>query len=334
MPNIAFYDATDEDQAFFRQALVDQHLGFTSDPIKADNVEPKTDVLSLFVSSRLTRELLDSFPNVKLIATRSTGYDHIDSAAAKERGIPIVTVPTYGEHTVAEYTFGLLLSLTRKLPAAFASAHEGSRSHFALQGIDLFGRTFGVIGAGKIGRNTARLAKGFGMNVIAYDPFPDPKAASEIAFEYKTLEEVLAQSDVVSLHVPYTPENHHLINAERLKLLKPTAILINTARGELVDTKALVECVTNGNLGGVALDVIESEQLISPLEELTLLRADQVDQSLLMHSVEISVLKEQPNVLITSHNAFNTSEAIARINQTTADNIRAYLSGQLQNEAK
>lgn len=334
MANIAFYDASVEDEAFFKQALADQHLGFASEPITSANVEPKTDVLSLFVSSRLTRELLNGFPNVRLIAARSTGIDHIDSDAAKERGIPIVTVPTYGEHTVAEYTFGLLLALTRRLPAALEAAHAGSRNHAELQGMDLFGRTFGVIGAGKIGKNVARLAKGFGMNVVAYDPFPDPKAASEIAFEYKTLEEVLTQSDVVSLHVPYTPENHHLINAERLRLLKPTAILINTARGELVDTKALVECVTGGYIGGVALDVIESEQLISPLEELTLLRADQVDPSLLMHSVEISVLKDQPNVLITSHNAFNTKEAIGRINQTTVDNIRAFLNGQIQNQAK
>ncbi len=334
MANIAFYDASADDEAFFKQSFADHNLAFTADPMGAGNVAVAADIVSIFVSTHLSKELLDQFPNVKLIATRSTGFDHIDSATAQARSIPIVTVPSYGEHTVAEYAFGLLLSLTRKLPQALESAHQGSRSHSELQGMDLFGRTFGVIGAGKIGKNTARLAKGFGMNVIAYDPFPDAKSASEIAFEYKPLEEVLAQSDVISLHVPYTPENHHLINAERLKTLKPTAILINTARGELVDTKALVECVTNGNLGGVALDVIESEQLISPLEELALLRADQVDQNLLMHSVEIGVLKEQPNVLITSHNAFNTKEAIGRINQTTADNIRAYLNGQLQNEAK
>ncbi len=334
MANIAIYDASVEDEKFFRQRLSDQPLAFTTEPMSLSNVAPAADIISLFVSSRLTREILNKFPNVKLIATRSTGYDHVDSAAAKERNILISTVPTYGEHTVAEYTFGLLLSLTRKLPDAFDAADNGNRSHGQLQGMDLFGRTLGIIGCGRIGRNTAKIAKGFGMEVIGYDPFPNQQAATEIGFSYKSLDEILMTADVVSLHVPYTPENHHLMNVDRLARLKPTAILINTARGELIDTKALVEAVGGKRLAGVALDVIESEQLISPLEELALLRADKVDSDLLMHSVEINILREMPNVLVTSHNAFNTREAIERINQTTAENIRSFLIGQPSNLAK
>ncbi len=334
MANIAFYDATPTDEAFFRQAAGSQTVSFYSDALNTANINPDAEIVSVFVSSHVSRELINSFPNLRMIAARSTGVDHIDTAAAGERNIIISTVPTYGEHTVAEYAFGLLLSLTRKLPAAIEAAHNGSRSHDALKGVDLFGKTFGVIGAGRIGRNTARLAKGFGMSVIAFDPFPNLPAATEIGFEYKSLEEVLSQADVISLHVPYTPENHHLINAERLALIKPSSILINTARGELIDTKALVEQVGGGKLAGVALDVIESEQLISPLEELALLRADQVEANLLMHSMEINVLKDQPNVIITSHNAFNTREAIDRINQVTVENIRAFITGQPQNLAK
>ncbi len=334
MANIVFYDSSPDDETFFRQTAGSQTVSFHPDILREDNVDIGAEIVSVFVSSHFTGELINKFPNLRMIATRSTGVDHIDVEVAHQRGITVSTVPTYGEHTVAEYAFGLLLSLTRQLPGAFAAAHQGSRNHSELRGVDLFGKTFGVIGAGKIGRNTARLAKGFGMTVIAYDPFPNQQSATEIGYEYKPLEEVLSLADVISLHVPYTPENHHLINAERLATIKPTAILINTARGELIDTKALVESVGSHKLAGVALDVMESEQLISPLEELALLRADQVDDNLLMHSVEINVLKDMPNVLITSHNAFNTKEAIDRINQTTVENIRAYLTGQPQNLAK
>ncbi|MGZ6004771.1 MAG: NAD(P)-dependent oxidoreductase [Candidatus Saccharimonadales bacterium] len=334
MANVCFYDATADDEKFFRQTLSDQSLTFVPQTLSQQTVVPSADILSVFVSSNVPAEVIGQFPKLRLIATRSTGYDHIDQAAASQRDITISTVPSYGEHTVAEYTFGMLLSLTRKLPWAFEAAHEGNRSHRELEGMDLFGKTFGVIGAGRIGQSSARIAKGFGMNVVAFDPFPKPEAASQIGFIYKTLEEVLATADVISLHVPFTPENRHLINAERLGKMKPSAILINTARGELVDTAALVDVVSSGHLGGVALDVIENEQLISPLDELALLRSEQVDKNLLIHSVEIDVLKGQPNVLITSHNAFNTAEALQRINQTTADNIRAFLNGQPQNLAK
>jgi len=334
MASITIYDASGDDETFFRQALSDQNVTYIKEPLSASNITPDTEIVSVFVSSKVTKECIDKLGACKLLATRSTGYDHIDSVAAKENGITISTVPTYGEHTVAEYAFGLLLSLTRKLPAAFEAAHEGSRSHCELEGTDLNGKTFGVIGAGKIGRNTASIAKGFGMRVLAYDPFPNQESAQQIGFEYVELNDLLSQADVISLHVPYTPENHHLLNAERLGLIKKSAILINTARGELVDSKALVECVSSGRIAGVALDVIENEELINPLEELALLRADQVDKILLEHSVEINVLKGLPNVLITSHNAFNTKEAIARINQTTVDNIRAFLGGQPQNTPK
>ncbi len=334
MANIVFYDATESDEKFFRQAIGDHNLLFTRDQLSANNIAAEADIISVFVSSKVPRELLNYFTKVTMIAARSTGFDNIDATAAKERNIVISTVPTYGEHTVAEYTFGLLLSLTRKLPHAIESAHNGIRSHAELQGVDLVGKTFGIIGAGKIGRNTAKLAKGFGMNVLAFDPFPNTQAATEIGYQYKTLEEVLREADVISLHVPYTPENQHLINVERLALMKPTAYLINTARGELIDTKALVDSVCNGHLAGVALDVMESEQLISPLEEIAMLRADQIDNNLLMHSVEINVLQSQPNVIITSHNAFNSKEAIERINQTTVENIKAFLAGNPQNTPK
>lgn len=334
MSNICFYDATSDDEKFFRQALSDQSLIFVPQTLSHHTIMPNADIVSVFVSSNVPADVIAHFPNLKLIATRSTGFDHIDIDACTQRNVPITTVPTYGEHTVAEYAFGMLLSLTRKLPAAFEAAHEGNRSHRELEGMDLFGKTFGIIGAGRIGQSIAKIAKGFGMNVVAYDPFPRPEVASQIGFTYQSIDEVLANSDVISLHVPYTPENKHLLNSEKISKMKPTAILINTARGELIDTTAVMDAVTNGRLRGVALDVMENEKLISPLDELALLRSEQVDKEMLIHSVEIDVLKAQPNVLITSHNAFNTAEAIQRINQTTVDNIRAFLNGQPQNIAK
>lgn len=334
MANITFYDATSDDEKFLRQALSDHSLTFVPQTLSHDTIMPNADIVSVFVGSNVSAEVIGQFPNLKLIATRSTGFDHIDIDACTKRNLPIATVPTYGEHTVAEYAFGMLISLTRKLPAAFEAAHEGNRSHRELEGMDLFGKTFGIIGAGRIGQSIAKIAKAFGMNVIAYDPFPKPEVASQIGFEYKTVDEVLAASDVLSLHVPYTPENKHLLNSERIAKMKPTAILINTARGELIDTTSVMDAVTNHRLGGVALDVMENEKLISPLDELAMLRSEQVDKEMLVHSVEINVLKSQPNVLITSHNAFNTAEAIQRINQTTVENIRAFLNGEPQNIAK
>jgi len=334
MSKIIVYDATAEDQAVLAAALAEHDVTFVQEPLSENTLVADAEVISVFVTSIVNAPLIEKCTNLKLVATRSTGYDHIDLMAVHDRQIGVVAVPTYGEHTVAEYTLGLLLMLTRKLLPAIEATKRGDGTHDSLRGTDLFGKTCGVIGAGRIGRNVARATKGLGMDVIAYDPMPNDQEATAIGFAYVPLEELLQKADVITLHVPYTPQTHHLLNATRLALLKPTAYLINTARGELIDTKALIDRLQKTGLAGVALDVVESEKLLDINEELALLRADQVPPAALEQSLEINILKQMPQVIMTGHNAFNTAEAIERINRTTAENIKAYLSGQPVNEVK
>lgn len=297
MATIIFYDTTSTDTQQLMHAL--QHSGhnptFVSEPISLENLRPEAETVSVFVSSTVTAEMLERMPKLKLIATRSTGTDHIDMGAAKARGIEVLNVPTYGEHTVAEYAFALLLSLSRKLAAAETAAKTGHVVRDDLCGFDLHGKTFGIIGAGRIGQNAARIAKGFGMRVVAYDPFPSNQAAREIGYSYMSLSELSERSDVISLHAPATDENHHLINASFLAKTKRGTVLVNTGRGELVDTTALLTALKTGQLAGAALDVVDDDRY----------------QEVANH----------PNSIVTPHMAFNTHEAVERINQTTAANV-------------
>ncbi|HEY5667666.1 MAG TPA: 2,3-bisphosphoglycerate-dependent phosphoglycerate mutase, partial [Candidatus Saccharimonadales bacterium] len=335
MALIYIYDATELDKRQLTDGLkgTDHHWEYVADKISLDNLHPDTEVISVFVSSTVTRDIIDALPRLRVIACRSTGFNNIDLAAAQERGIAVLNVPTYGEATVAEYAFTLLLALTRKLPAVLAT--EGAQfDPETLRGHDLQGMTFGVIGTGHIGQKALRIAQGFGMRAVAYDAFPKPGLQDEYRFTYASLDDVLAQADVVSLHTPYMPETHHIMNRHRLAQMKPGAILINTARGELVDTAALIEQLDNGHLGGAAIDVVEGETLLSYHEETALLRSETLPEDTLRHSVEISALQKMPNVIISPHNAFNTEEAIGRINQVTAQNIIDYWYGNTPNQVK
>lgn len=292
----------------------------------------EAEVLSVFVDSKVNTAILSALPNLKHIATRSTGYDHIDLKTCVERGITVSTVPGYGEVTVAEYAFALLLSWSRRVYDGVDRVKEQSDfSPEGLKGFDLFGKTFGIIGTGRIGKHTAKIAKGFGMEVVAYDVYPNEAAAAEIGFKYLSLDELLKSSDIVSLHVPYTPENHHLINADKLKLMKASAVLINTARGSLIDTPALVEALKNKVIAAACLDVLEEEGVLK--DEFGYVKG--INQEADMKAVLAGhILFDLPNVLVTPHNAFNTQEALERILATTAENIKGYLAGTPANLAK
>ena len=333
MALIYFYDATELDRAQLTNALkdTDHHWEFVDEKISLNNIVPEAEVVSVFVSSQIDREMMEAMPNLKLIACRSTGFNNIDLEAANEHGITVVNVPTYGESTVAEYAFTLLLALTRRLPKILDGA-DSQTDQPSLLGSDLSGKTIGIIGTGHIGQYALRIANGFSMKVIAYDAFPKPELQETLNFTYVSLEELLANSDFVTIHAPYLPSTHHLLNAERLASMKKGAILINTARGEIVDTGALVNDLENGHLGGAALDVVEGEALLNQHEEVTLLRSHEIPSDLLRHSVEISLLKKLPNVIISPHNAFNTIEAVQRINSTTAQNIIDYWYGNTPNK--
>lgn len=336
MPQIVFYDATQADTAHLTDGLdsAKQTGGFVDGPLTVESADPEAEVVSVFVTSNVTAEAIAKMPNLRLIACRSTGFNHVDLDAAKAQNVTVVNVPTYGENTVAEYAFALLLSLTRKMPETIEAVAKGSIAHPTLTGHDLKDKTLAILGCGHIGQYMAQIAKGFGMKVIGYDPYPNESIAKEIGFEYVDFDTALSNAHIISLHMPYTPENHHVINAEVLAKMQRGSVIINTARGELIDTKALLEAKQSGHIGGLGLDVIEGEKLLDIKEELLLLRKHKLPPEMLQMSLEISALKKLPNVIITPHVAYNTYEAIQRINETTAQNILNFLEGKPSNVVK
>src|SRR5688500_12031648 len=256
---IAVVEIEDWEQAYLKGALAKHDLSFFDGPLDAASAKDasEADVVSVFIYSKVDRETLAQLKNVKLVTTRSMGFDHIDLTACAERNIAAARVPSYGERTVAEHAFALVLALSRKIFLAYERTERGIFDYRGLQGFDLFGKTMGVIGGGKIGMNLARMAKGFGMEVLVTDPFPRPELAAEIGFKYEVLEDLLAAADVVSLHAPYMKETHHLMNDARFGLMKKGSIIVNTARGALIDTQALLRALQSGALAGAGLDVLE-----------------------------------------------------------------------------
>lgn len=332
MALLYFYDATELDREHITNGLkdTDHRWEYVTDKISQDNLDPEAEVISVFVTSKITREIIEALPKLQLIACRSTGFNNIDMTAAEERGVTVVNVPTYGEDTVAEYAFALLLSIMRKLETVFDAEAENIEMD-QMTGHDLAHKTIGVVGGGHIGQHTIKIANGFSMNVLVYDAMPRKELEEELGFTYVSLEDLLARSDVVSLHAPYLPSTHHILNSATFALMKEGAILINTARGELVDTAALTDALVSEQLGGAAIDVIEGENMLHLNEEEAILRS-QASSSVLRHSLEISILKKLPNVIISPHNAFNTIEAIERINNTTTLNIIDYWYGNVPNK--
>jgi D-lactate dehydrogenase len=254
---------------------------------------------------------------VKLVALRCTGFNNVDVAAAKALGITVTRVPVYSPYAVAEHAVALLLTLNRKIHRAFNRVRELNFSLHGLVGFDLHGKTAGIVGTGKIGRIVARILRGFDMKVLAYDPFPNREWAAQQGVEYVDASSLAGFSDVISLHVPLSPQTRHIIRPETIDLMKPSAIVINVSRGALIDTTALIEALKRGKLGGVALDVYEEEEGIF-FEDLS---------GQVLQDDELARLLTFPNVLITSHQAFLTHEALADIARTTVANLTALAAG-------
>lgn len=286
------------------------------------------EIVSPFIYSKLTAERLAKLPKLKMIATRSTGFDHIDMAECARRGIAVCNVPFYGENTVAEHTFALILALSRKVHEAFMRVRAGNFSLDGLRGFDLKDKTIGVVGAGRIGLHVIRIARGFGMKVLAFDVKRDSFWAEVLGFEYAELNDLLGRSDIITLHAPYNRHTHHLINPDNIHKIKRGAILINTARGGLVNTDALLKGLDDGILAGAGLDVLEGEEAI--YEESALL-GDATNPEKLRTAIQNHVILKKPNVVFTPHNAFNSQEALERILDTTAENIAAFAAGAPKN---
>ena len=329
---IQYFTAEDWQEPYVREKLPDDDITFHTGPIDAEPELTDTDAeaLCIFIDSKVGKEELERFPNVKLIATRSTGFDHIDLEAVKERDITVMNVPSYGEHTVAEFAFSLILALSRRVIDADEAVREaGTFVQDGLRGFDLRGKTLGIIGCGHIGMHAIAMGNGFGMHVLGFDVHQDPDLAEKNHFEYASLDDLLARSDIVSIHVPHNPHTHHLLNKENMPKMKKGAYLINTARGAIVDTDALVEVLKSETLAGAGLDVLESEgELSDPLELLT---APHPNQDAIRDALADHYLIHHPRVIVTPHVAFDTDEAVRRIIDTTVGNIKNFTSGEPKN---
>jgi len=331
MIHISMYDVSSEEKKDFKALKDIGKVTYHEGPISMETIDKDAEIIAMFVSSNVTAEMIQAMPKLQSIACRSTGFNNVDLDAAKKRKIVVTNVPTYGEHTVAEFTMALMLSLTRKVINAASQYSRHDISHEALHGTDVHGKTLGVIGAGKIGRNVIKAAKAFGLKVIAHDPFLTPEMEAEIDVTAVELQELLVQSDIITLHTPLTKDNYHLIDSKKIEKMKDGVYIVNTARGELIDTESLVLGLKSGKIAGAALDVLEDEKLVDIDEEELLLKKNTTTKETLEHVIANTILMHMPNVILTGHNAYNTKEAIQRINLTCVDNIQKYLQKTPQN---
>lgn len=321
---IAFFEVEEWEIAHLKQELEGHTLAFFPGPLAAKDIKQlqDVDIISVFIYSTLSADVLKELPSLKLIVTRSTGFDHIDIAYAAKHNIIVSNVPNYGANTVAEHTFALLLALSRKLVPSIERTRRGNFELEGLRGFDLHGKTIGVIGVGHIGTEVIRMAKGFGMHVVAYSRHPDEALARRMHVTFLRLPELLRVADVITLHVPYTKQTRHIINKRNIKKLKKGSILINTARGGLIETEAILYALDKGLLQGVGLDVLEEECGIK--EERQLLAGKFKQECDLRTQLLNHVLLAKDNVLITPHNAFNSNEALQKILDVTVEDIVSF----------
>ncbi|OGM90613.1 hypothetical protein A2755_03615 [Candidatus Wolfebacteria bacterium RIFCSPHIGHO2_01_FULL_48_22] len=328
MANIALFHISGWEREYLTKKLTDagHSVDVYDHSLDAEHLPDKRDyeVLSVFVGSAVTPDVIDAFGSVKLITTRSTGYDHVDIAHARQKGISVGYVPHYGENTVAEFAMGLLLTLSRKLYLGIDRIKETAQfSYEGLEGFDLKGKTVGVIGTGRIGKHFIQMLKGFDARVVAYDVYPNKELAAELGYTMVSLDELYAASDIISLHCPCTPKTTHLLNKEAFSKMKKGVVLINTARGALIQTEALVAALQNGTVAGAGLDVLEEEGVASD-EMGYVMHGGSLDKARTMLANHI--LMDHPNVVITPHNAFNTKEAKTRILDADFENITSFLT--------
>lgn len=320
---INFYDTKPYDREFF-----DRHSDAAGVPLRYHEFRLNADsaisakgceAVCVFVNDRVDRPCLEILARegVRLIALRCAGFNNVDIKAARELGIHVVRVPAYSPHAVAEHTVALLLTLNRKIHRAYNRVRELNFSLGGLVGFDLHGKTIGIVGTGNIGRIAAQIFTGFGCRVLAYDTHRMDEWAAEHGVIYVEMNEMLEESDVISLHLPLTPKTHHLLNRESIKRMKKGAYLVNTSRGKLVDSRAVIAALKTGHLGGVALDVYEEEEGVFFEDHSASALQDDV----------LSRLLTFPNVLITSHQAFLTNEALTAIATITLDSIRRFGAG-------
>lgn len=338
---IHFTESEPTSEELFGELLAGHELQFCGN---LADVPVEAEILSISFSSRIEAAFLQAHPNLRFITTRCSGYDHIDLVACRECGTTASSVPSYGENTVAEHTFALMLALSRRIREQASAKRAGRFSFEDMRGFDLRGKTLGVIGAGRIGMHVIRLARAFGMEVLACDVQPSDLIAALLGFSYASLDEVLRRSHVLTLHVPLTLATVHLLNRETFAQCRRGVLVINTARGGVIDTEALLEALDNGLVGGAGLDVLDDERVFR--KEVSRVIADQIVESLQAatspeerHQREPQWLEEirglarneallaRTDVVFTPHTAFNSVDAVERIDRVTVENIHAFLAG-------
>lgn len=331
---IAFFEVSREDREYIERLHAGKNILLFEEPLSVESAGQavECEIISVFIYSKVDKAVLDALPQLKLIATRSTGFDHIDKEACLQKGVRISNVPYYGENTVAEHTFALILALSRNVHKSYMRTLRNDFSIEGLKGFDLQGRTLGVIGTGRIGMHVIRIAKGFGMHVVAFDVHQDVFLSEVLHFQYVGMDDLLAQSDIISLHVPYNPATHHIINDEAIAKMKQGALLINTSRGGLVDNNALIRALDTKVIAGAGLDVLEGEELIR--EEKQLLHHTEASSTKLEELLKNHLLLSQDNVVFTPHIAFYSQEALERILDSTLSSIESFGRGELLNEVK
>lgn len=321
---VAFYDTKSYDKKYFEAAVDGSGLNLDFHDFRLTEASAPSAqgaiAVCVFVNDKVDSGCLRVLAElgVKLVALRCAGFNNVDLKVAKELGIMVVRVPAYSPHAVAEHAVALLMTLNRKIHRAYNRVRELNFSLGGLVGFDIYGKTVGILGTGKIGRITAQIFRGFGSEVLVSDLYPDAEWAEKYGVKYVSADELLEKSDVVSLHLPLTPESHHMLNAESISRMKKGAYLINTSRGKLVESKAVIEALKSGQLGGVALDVYEEEEGVFFEDHSETVLQDDV----------LSRLLTFPNVLVTSHQAFLTHEALTAIAETTVDSIARYGKGE------
>ena len=321
---IAFFDVKGKEMKdFFSNKLKKDKLLFFEKSIHEVPIKEYKNVegVVVFIYSKVTSEIIKNLPKLKFVTTQSTGFDHVDVKYCEKKGIKVGYVPFYGENTVAEHTFALILNLSRKVHLSYMRTLKGDYSIDGLRGFDLKGKTLGIIGVGHIGLHVIRMAKGFGMHVKAYDIGKDTFMSEVLHFQYSNLDDLLKTSDIISLHMPLNVHTQHFLNEKLLKKTKKGVLIINTARGGLIDTNALYNYLKKGHVGGVGIDVIEGEELIGHEDELV--NNPKANKNLKLVEIDKKMF-EMENVIFTPHNAFNSREAIERIMSTTIENILNY----------
>ncbi len=329
---IAFFELRPWEERYFKENLRRHTLVFNNNALQKKNVKTFCDIecLATFAYSDCTAEVLKKLPKLKYITTMSTGFDNIDVEYCKKNKIKVMNVPAYGENTVAEFTFALILALTRKIYFAIKRVREENFfSCHGFTGTDLQGKTIGIIGTGKIGSHMARIAYGFEMKIFATSHHNDKALIKKYGVKYVPLTTLLRKVDIVTLHIPYTKESHHILNKQSMAVMKKGAYIINTARGALIDTHALCKALNSKHIAGAALDVLEQECEIK--DERQLLSKNHPEVCNLQTVLENHQLMKMSNVIVTPHNAWNSQEALEKILKTTVENILSVSKKRLKN---